>query len=1304
MRRPRVSVVIPTHNRAAYLARCLESLTTVTVDCEIVVVDNASTDETPALLADWAARDRRLRVVRQERLIDPVANHNRALAAARGEYLCFLGDDDLVLPGNFERKVALLDAHPDIGLVYSLWRRIDATGRDLGVCWWPGLLPHSYIGGRPEFWDLLVASYIMLQAVVFRRTLYERYGGFDEHPDLLAGSDWDLLLRYCYHTQTAFLAEPLVAVRVHPQSATEALRGRFARGRLAIWRKWLLEHEPPLVLAEDRWERLAQAFRPDLQWEFGADQATIARYLHDLAALKAAAQARLADRVQRWWVQTPEPRPAPTAPVAKPGAIVTAPADAPAASPGAGDTLPALCWTGPVFDAAGYASELRAFVRAAQAAGLDLALVEQRWSARDAGLAPDERAHLQALLARPLPPDRPYLRVWHTFPPLFQPDPKALVTIGRTMFETDGLPPEWVAASQRVDLLWVPSDFNRETFQQAGLPAERLRILPGCLEVERYGPHVAPWPLQTGRRFVFLSIFDWSPRKGWDVLLRAWGQAFHPDDDVALVLKIFASGGQTTAQIRAEIDRLLRATFGDRPLAPIFLWDGVLAESDLPRLYRAVQAFVLPTRGEGWGRPLMEAMASGLPTIATGWGGHRAFMTPENSYLLDYRLVPVPEAALTVLPTYRGQRWAEPDREQLVETLRRVVADPEAARQRGERARAEIAARFSPAAVGAILRERVAEAADRARPRRWVVGGGPRSDGRPAPQEVAAVATTPGQPAPPEGASEDRREAPAVAVCWQGEFFVAHSLALVNRELARALLRTGRVTLRVEAPTRPAGEWADDPRWAALRMALDRDLAGPVVTIRHRWPPDFSPAPGPLVLIQPWEFGRLPRHWLGPLAERVTEVWVPSSYVRRCYLESGVPAEKVWVIPNGVDPARFHPDVPPLALPTRKSVRFLFVGGTLWRKGVDLLLQAYCRAFRRDDDVCLIIKDFGQDSFYRGQGLGAEIRRLQADPSAPEIVYLTGTMAEADLPRLYTAATCLVHPYRGEGFALPVAEALACGRPVIVTRGGACDDFCPEGLTDWLPATRREIQLEWPTVGPAWVLEPDREALVERLRAVYEDPAAASRRGLAASHIIRTRLTWEVAAARALHRLLALGRAAAATPAPGETATGQPNGAPVWSGGPDLSPTDPAVRLFAEGQALLQAGDLEAAERALERALDLNPYLVAAQYLLGCVALERGRLEAALQAFEQAVADAPEVADFHNGLGVALWRAGRLAEAAAAFERALACDPQHLGAWLNRAGLAVEQGQEPVARRALERARALAPDDPRVQTLAARLA
>jgi glycosyltransferase involved in cell wall biosynthesis len=371
----------------------------------------------------------------------------------------------------------------------------------------------------------------------------------------------------------------------------------------------------------------------------------------------------------------------------------------------------------------------------------------------------------------------------------------------------------------------------------------------------------------------------------------------------------------------------------------------------------------------------------------------------------------------------------------------------------------------------------------------------------------------PEPPNPLEGGPEAfaswlaRAPAPAPArppgrprLVWEGLQDVAFGMANVNRELCRELARSDELELAVVATESGA---APPPGRADVH-------------VRHEWPPHWDPPDaGRWVLMQPWEFGSLPRSWLEPL-RLVDEVWVPSTYVRDCFVSSGVDPAKVVVVPNGVDPRRFHPGAEPLPLPTRKSFRFLFVGGTIPRKGADLLLETYLDTFGPEDDVCLVVKDLGVRSFYAGQGLRERILQAQLDPAAPELVYYDRVFAEEEVPGLYTACDCLVQPYRGEGFALPVAEAMACGLPVVVTGAGACLDYCDEEVAYLLPAEPVELAPvvgDLDTVGPVRMVEPDREALGALLRHVVAEQEEARERGRRAAERVRERLTWGAAAA-----------------------------------------------------------------------------------------------------------------------------------------------------------------------------------------------
>jgi len=133
---------------------------------------------------------------------------------------------------------------------------------------------------------------------------------------------------------------------------------------------------------------------------------------------------------------------------------------------------------------------------------------------------------------------------------------------------------------------------------------------------------------------VFLSVFEWSYRKGWDVMLAAWAAAFGPDDDVSLVLRTSPVMDRKGPVSPASTNSCARSAARDRmsrqlwSLTSHFPRRGAAALCHRRRVCQCVE-------GEGWGRPMMEAMACRLPTIGTRWSGNLEFMNDDNSLLID---------------------------------------------------------------------------------------------------------------------------------------------------------------------------------------------------------------------------------------------------------------------------------------------------------------------------------------------------------------------------------------------------------------------------------------------------------------------------------------------------------------------------------------------------------------------------------------------------------------------------------------------------------------------------------------------
>ncbi len=206
---PKLSVCLPTYNRAAYLRQTLSSILGQTLgDFELIVGDNCSTDATRDVIA--AVRDPRVRYVRNKTNIGHYRNMNRCMELARGRYLCIVHDDDIYAPEFLACESELLDRHPNVGMVHCAVYVVSSDRQRLRIC-----RAYSRTGvreGRKEFVRYLGGHNVCCSTVMFRRALYEAVGPFNA--DLMCG-DWLMWLQFALRADIGFVATPLVEMRQH---------------------------------------------------------------------------------------------------------------------------------------------------------------------------------------------------------------------------------------------------------------------------------------------------------------------------------------------------------------------------------------------------------------------------------------------------------------------------------------------------------------------------------------------------------------------------------------------------------------------------------------------------------------------------------------------------------------------------------------------------------------------------------------------------------------------------------------------------------------------------------------------------------------------------------------------------------------------------------------------------------------------------------------------------------------------------------------------------------------------------------
>lgn len=370
---------------------------------------------------------------------------------------------------------------------------------------------------------------------------------------------------------------------------------------------------------------------------------------------------------------------------------------------------------------------------------------------------------------------------------------------------------------------------------------------------------------------------------------------------------------------------------------------------------------------------------------------------------------------------------------------------------------------------------------------------------------------------------------------WRG---ISQSFAMVNQyQLIELTKLDGLLLSHLDLPySNPSwSETSNDPSFAPEAKLAIKAVPGPgaqsfdaAYNISFPFRRPITPA-GKAITFMTGEFGLLKTSFASgnddveKFCSGEDLITVPSHWSRMKVVEYGFDPDRVIVIPHGVSSDVFFP----VDERTREEVRshlglnpehfvFLNVGAMTWNKGIDVLLGAFAEVCRRHPDARLVLKDASTLYGIHGANVVAKFAQEHAD-LAPEVLssikVISSGLPLYQMRLLYGSSDAYVSPYRAEGFNLPVIESIACGTPVLVTEGGATDDFC-EQRTAWKIPSDRVQNIDKAVPGAGYHLEPKLDSLVRQMESAIAERRSAAESFQAGRRNLIEAFSWASAAKR----------------------------------------------------------------------------------------------------------------------------------------------------------------------------------------------
>lgn len=618
--------------------------------------------------------------------------------------------------------------------------------------------------------------------------------------------------------------------------------------------------------------------------------------------------------------------------------------------------------------------------------------------------APDR---LQAMWTLGQVPCHPAVSLRNAWPPLVRDMRARRRVLASYAWEETSFPRAFAEEfNLTLDLITVVSNQTARFLRDAGVHTPLAVVGNGVDHLLDVQPQPLPRPLPAVR-FRFLHVSSCFPRKGVDVLLKAYGEAFSADDDVALVIKTFPNPHN---DVKAQLERCRH----DHPRYPqVELIEDDWTPGQIAALYQHCHALVAPSRGEGFGLPIAEAMLYGLPVIATGWGGHMDFCSDDTCWLIDY----APQLAQTHL-SQTDSLWAEPSADhlgRLMKTLSGLPAGTVAAKT--VRARQKVLNKYTWRQVAARTRA-----------------------------ALQAVDARPGL-------------TPALRVGWMTTWGSRCGIAAYSQHLVGAFSAD---ELHIFAPSGEDTDQGDLPNvhrnWALEAANLDRviadarKLALDALVVQFHW--GFFGLGALITLMREMRTAGIRvvidfhNTRSAPVAVAADEVVQALASAERLLVHTLDDMQRLKVLGLSANLALFPLAVYPIAQPTPAVVEaarqrlglqgrqiIASYGFLLPHKGLLQLIEAMPALLAKRRDVHLLMVN----ALYSPERSGAEHRRLLARITeldlGDRVTLITDFLPEKECVTLLKLADLVVFPYQctEESSSAAVRMALVANRPTAVT-------------------------------------------------------------------------------------------------------------------------------------------------------------------------------------------------------------------------------------------------------------------------------